>query len=128
MEPDVKNILEKEGIQNFKKDIFLMNRRELRKYFSFKTKKRKINSTKLIKNLIWQTYTWIQDGRMEPIEGNLRSFWYVRVKPVLSRLGFNVVTGRRYTEKVYECATLAISYRANGRCGKSMPEHPTLRR
>ena len=100
MDVKIKKILQKEGIQNFDKDIRMMSKKELRKHFSFKTK-RKINSTNLIKNLIWQAYTWIQDGRMDPVEGNLRSFWYVSVKSVLSRLGFSV-SGDRYMNKVYD--------------------------
>ncbi len=95
-----KAILKKEGIRDFRKDIRIMDRRDLRKHFSFKTK-RKINPTNLIKNIIWQTYTRIQRGEMEPIEGNIRSFWYLSVKSVLSRLGFNV-SGDRYISKVYD--------------------------
>lgn len=97
---NVRDILEKEGISNFDKDIRFMSSRELKRHFRFKTR-RKLNPTKLIKNLIWQAYTWISDGRMEPIEGNLRSFWYLNVKPVLSRLGLEV-SGARYTDKVYD--------------------------
>ncbi|MCK4517240.1 hypothetical protein KAT92_00555, partial [Candidatus Babeliales bacterium] len=77
-----------------------MTPREIRKHFSFKSSKR-LNVTNLIKNLIWQSYTWIKQGKTEPLEGNIRSFWYVSVKPVLSRLGLNI-SGRRYTEKVYD--------------------------
>jgi hypothetical protein len=61
----------------------------------------KINATRVIKNLIWQAYTTIRDGRRAPIGGNLRSFWYTDVKPVLSRLGVPV-EGRRATELVYD--------------------------
>ena len=96
---DVKKILEKEGIQNFDEDIRLMSSKALRKYFRFKTR-RKLSPTRLIKNLIWQAYTWISDGRMEPIEGNIWSFWYISVKPVLSRLGLKI-SGRKYPNIVY---------------------------
>ena len=60
-----------------------------------------INATRVIKNLIWQAYTAIRGGRRAPIGGNLRSFWYTDVKPVLSRLGVPV-EGRRATELVYD--------------------------
>ena len=93
-------ILEREEIKNFTKDIRLMSEKELKKHFSFNTKK-KLNATKLIKNLIWQGYTWIKQGKMEPIEGNIRTFWYISIKSVLSRLGLKV-SGRCYTEKVYD--------------------------
>jgi hypothetical protein len=100
MKADVKKILEKEGIREFKEDIRQMSRRELRQTFSFKTNG-SLNVTLLMKNLVWQAFTWIQDGRMEPVEGNIRSFWYMNVKPVLSRLGFKI-SGDRYTAKLYD--------------------------
>lgn len=100
MKSTVKEILEKEGIREFKKDIRQMSRRELRENFSFKNKGR-LNATGLMKNLAWQAFTWIQDGRMEPVEGNIRSFWYLHVKSVLSRLGIKT-SGDRYTSKLYD--------------------------
>lgn len=93
-------ILKKEGIKDFTKDIQTMTRKELIEHFSFKGSK-KINFTLLMKNLIWQTYTWIKQGKVPPIEGNIRSFWYQNVKPVLSRLGVKL-SGTKYTEKVYD--------------------------
>ena len=93
------SILDKEGISNFDEDIRLMPAKTIRKLFRFKTK-RKLSPTRLIKNLIWQAYCWISDGRMDPIEGNLRSFWYISVKPVLSRVGLKV-SGQKYPDIVY---------------------------
>lgn len=103
----IKAIFDKEGITEFEKDIRTMNNKELRKYFSFKTN-RKINAARLVKNLIWQMYTWIRDGKMEPLEGNIRSFWYCSPKPVLSRLGFNVA-GPKYPSLVYDCFVELVS-------------------
>jgi hypothetical protein len=48
---------------------------------------------------LWQAGTAIRDGRRAPIAGNLRSFWYTDVKPVLSRLGLPV-EGRHATDFV----------------------------
>ena len=96
----LKDVLAKENIRNFKTDIRIMTAKQLRRYFSFKASNR-LNITNLIKNLIWQAYTWISQGEMEPFEGNLRSFWYANVKSVLSRLGLDV-SGTRYTELVYD--------------------------
>lgn len=95
-----KDVLKREGIREFEKDIRTMNRRELFEHFAFK-KSRRLNVTNLVKNIAWQTYTWIQKGKLPPIDGNIRSFWYVSVKPVLSRLGLKV-SGKKYTEKVYD--------------------------
>ncbi len=96
----VKEILSKEGIRNFQQDIRTMTTKQIKRYFSFKTTK-KLNVTNLIKNLIWQAYTWISTGKMEIFEGNIRSFWYANVKSILSRLDLDV-SGKRYTEKVYD--------------------------
>jgi hypothetical protein len=92
-------ILEKEGIRDFKKDIRQMSKTELQGYFAFGSGR--LNVTGLIKNLIWQMHIWIKEGKEEPIEGNIRSFWYLSVKPVLSRLGLEV-SGRQYPERVYD--------------------------
>lgn len=99
--PYLEKLLKKEGIKDFAKDIRLMTRKELLQYFSFKTKGGKINVTLLLKNLIWQTYTWIKQGKLPAIDGNIRSFWYRSVKLIFSRLGFKL-TGTRYTEAVYD--------------------------
>ena len=89
MNEDIESILEKEDISNFDKDICMMTRREIFKHFRFKSS-RKINPTKLLKNLVWQNYCWISSGKTPPVEGNLRSFWYSHTKPLLSRLRFDV--------------------------------------
>lgn len=102
-----KKILEKEGISDFEEDIRSMSIKTLRRHFRYKTR-RKLSPTRLIKNLIWQAYTWISDGRMEPIEGNIRSFWYISVKPVLSRLGLKV-SGDKYPEIVYTMFTELVT-------------------
>jgi len=61
----------------------------------------KINATRVITNLIWQAYTAIRAGQRPAIAGNLQSFWYTDIKPVLSRLDVPV-EGRRATELVYD--------------------------
>ena len=60
---------------------------ELLGLFAFASS-RKINATRVIKNLIWRGATAIRAGQRPPIAGNLRSFWYTDIKPVLSRLAF----------------------------------------
>ena len=77
-----------------------MDAEELRGEFGFVSSDR-LNVAKLIRNLIWQAYTRIRDGKREKIDSNIRGFWYTDVKPVLSRLGRNT-SGRQYTERVYD--------------------------
>ena len=73
-------------MHDYAQDLRQLSAKELRALFAFASSG-KINATRVIKNLIWQAYTAIRDGRRAPIGGNLRSFWYTDVKPVLSRLG-----------------------------------------
>lgn len=48
---------------------------------------------KLVRNMLWQNYIWIRDGKRPPFEGVIRSFWYSHLKPVLGRIG-------QYNDKV----------------------------
>lgn len=48
---------------------------------------------KLVRNMLWQNYLWIRDGKRPPFEGVIRSFWYSHLKPVLGRIG-------QYNDKV----------------------------
>jgi len=99
-EKTVAQILAAEGIADYPQDLRQLSAAELRRLFAFASSG-KINTTRVIKNLIWQAYTAIRDGRRAPIAGNLRSFWYTDIKPVLARLGVPV-EGRRATELVYD--------------------------
>jgi len=98
--PTTAQTLAAEGIADYAQDLRQLSAAELRGLFAFASSG-KINATRVIKNLIWQAYTAIRDGRRPPIAGNLRSFWYTDIKPVLSRLGVPV-EGRRATELVYD--------------------------
>ena len=73
------------GIYRFDKDLRTFNRSQLAKYFSAQSSKR-ILLTALIKNVIWQAYEFIQEGKEQPINGNVRTFWYMWVKPVLAHI------------------------------------------
>jgi hypothetical protein len=99
-EKTVAETLAAEGIADYTQDLRQLSAAELRRLFAFASSG-KINATRVIKNLIWQAYTAIRAGQRPPVAGNLRSFWYTDVKPVLSRLGVPV-EGRRATELVYD--------------------------
>jgi hypothetical protein len=99
-ENTVAKLLAAEGIADHAQDLRQLSAEELRALFAFASSRR-VNATRVIKNLIWQAYTAIRDGRRAPIAGNLRSFWYPDIKPVLSRLGVPV-EGRRAIELVYD--------------------------
>ena len=58
---------------------------ELAKYFAAESSGR-IILTKLIKNIIWQAYEKISACEEPAIFGNIRTFWYMWVKPVLAHI------------------------------------------
>lgn len=76
-------LLESLDISHFDKDIRLMTAKELKANFAA-TSSGRILLSKLIKNIIWQAYERIKEGSEPPIEGNIRTFWYLWVKPALS--------------------------------------------
>ena len=80
----LEEILKKENIKDYAKDIRLMTKAELTKNFSAVSSGKPMAAL-IIKNLIWQTYTGIQAKKIPPFEGNLRSYWYF-IKPVLARV------------------------------------------
>ena len=88
------------GIKEYEDEIRHMTAEELREEFGFVSSDR-VNVAKLIRNIIWQAFTRIRDGKREKIGSNIRGFWYTDVKPVLSRLG-KETQGRRYTERLYD--------------------------
>src|SRR5437016_14596635 len=78
-------ILAAEGIADYAQDLRQLSAAELLGLFAFASSG-KINTTRVIKNLLWQAYTAIRDGRRAPTAGNLHSFWNTDVQQVLSRL------------------------------------------
>jgi hypothetical protein len=73
------------GIIHLDKDLRRMTSQEVAKHFGAQSSGR-VLLMPLIKNIIWQAYEQIKAGAEEPIEGNIRTFWYRWVKPVLSHL------------------------------------------
>ena len=88
----VATALEELQIRSFDEEIFTMSRRELRRHFGFTSGG--VNSSLLLKSLIWQDHGMILRGELRPIYGNIRSYWCSRAKPVLARAG-----ARRYADK-----------------------------
>lgn len=78
-------VLEAEDIRRFDKDIRRMSQAELVEHFGARSSGR-VLITQLIKNIIWQAYERIKVGSESSITGNIRTFWYLWVKPVLAHL------------------------------------------
>ena len=95
MPQDIAAILEALGLLELDEDIFTMSEYKLRKYFKYPTSGA-INCSLLIKNLIWQDYNKLQNGELDPVRGNLRRYWYTRLKPVLARCGEKYTKDNKY--------------------------------
>src|SRR5206468_900685 len=74
------------GIHQLEKDVRRMTRKELAVYFASERSGR-ILLAPLIKSIIWQAYERIRAGAEPAIGGNIRTFWYLWVKPVLAHIG-----------------------------------------
>jgi hypothetical protein len=96
--PTTAQTLAAEGIADYAQDLRQLSAAELRGLFAFASSG-KINTTRVIKNLIWQAYTAIRDGRRPPIAGNLRSFWYNH---------FACEAGRRLGSEALRAAVAAV--------------------
>lgn len=77
--------LEALKIVEFETDMRRMGRDELARHFASKTSGR-IVLTRLMRSVIWQAHLRITRGSEPPIRGNLRTFWYRFIKPVLARI------------------------------------------
>jgi hypothetical protein len=85
MPPPQEELLARHGIVPLERDVRRMTREELEPHFAAKSSGR-ILLGPLIRSTIWQAKTRIEEGREPPISGNLRTFWYRWVKPVLAHI------------------------------------------
>ncbi len=73
------------GIRHYPRDIRSMSATELLAHFGSAASGRLV-VTRLVRNLAYQAWQQIRAGTAPPIQGNIRSFWYAWVKPVLLRV------------------------------------------
>lgn len=76
-------VLARLEVSDFDEPIFEMSRAEIRRHFGFQNGN--VNTGKLLYNLIWQDRNLILEDDLGEVRGNIRSYWYQRVKPLLSR-------------------------------------------
>ena len=71
-------------IRLLRSDIRTFSYKRLKQEFSTADGKR-IVKARLIRSIIYQVVIWIKRGKFPPIEGNLRSLYYIHIKPVFSK-------------------------------------------
>lgn len=82
----LQEILREENIRSYKVPIYKQSRQWLIKEFG-PGKVYPIDLTLATKNIVWQTREQIRQGKIEPIQGIIRTFWYTHIKPVFARTG-----------------------------------------
>jgi len=75
------------GIRHFDELIHDQPKAWLIDNFKQRAKKYKLNVTKLMRNLVWQTRERIMNKQKPPLNELIRTFWYMYVKSTLSRSG-----------------------------------------
>lgn len=83
--PTPPEVLKRLGIVRFTRDMRTLPRADLAKAFASQRSGR-IILTRLMRSIIWQVLERIRSGDLPPISGNLRTFLYLHVKPVLARI------------------------------------------
>ena len=72
-----------ENLRGFSKEIRFMSAAELKENFRFKATG-EFHIREFMANMIWEYYNLLQLGKRDPIEGNIRTFWYY-LKPTLGK-------------------------------------------
>jgi len=88
-------------------EIFGLSYYKARKYFSYSGGG--LDTSRLIKSLIWQDYTLIKAKKLDKIHGNIRTYWYLRVKPLLFRAKARNAD-KKYDMMINNFATMVRDY------------------
>ncbi len=79
--------LRKAGIRHYDELIHDQTKEWLVRKFSQGATDYPVNVARLMRNIVWQTRERITAGEKPPLKELLRTFWYMYVKPTLSRSG-----------------------------------------
>jgi len=81
----LRNRLRKAGIRHYDELIHDQPKEWLIENFRDGADEYPINVARLMRNIIWQTRERIQTGEKPPLHELIRTFWYMYIKPTLSR-------------------------------------------
>ena len=85
--PPLPTRLEKAGIRHFDELIHDQAYDWLIANFKEGASEYPVNVARLMRNIVWQLKERIQKGEKEPLRELIRTFWYMYIKPTLSRAG-----------------------------------------
>jgi hypothetical protein len=86
------------GIRHFDDHIHDQTKSWLLKYFSMGADEYPVNVSRLMRNIIWQTRERIILGNKPPLKELVRTFWYMYIKPTLSRCDSLSQTADQYKQ------------------------------
>ena len=98
--------LRKAGVRHFDKLIHDQDRAWLVENFGEGAPKYPVNVAKLMRNIIWQTRERVVSGDREKLTELVRTFWYMYVKPTLSRAGALSEESDQYKQMVAQLVNM----------------------
>ncbi|MBU4562019.1 hypothetical protein KKB17_01250 [bacterium] len=92
--------LRKAGIRHYDELIHDQTKEWLIENFSQGATDYPVNVARLMRNIVWQTRERIVTGEKPPLKELLRTFWYMYIKPTLSRAGALVQETDQYAQLI----------------------------
>ena len=102
--------LRRAGVRSFDELIHDQSREWLIENFKEGATDYPINVSRLMRNLVWQLRERIQRGEKEPLKELIRTFWYMYVKPTLSRAGALAEETDQYAQLTDNLAALVRDF------------------
>ena len=92
--------MRKAGIRHYDELIHDQPKEWLLKNFKQGATDYPVNVARLMRNIIWQTRERIVIGEKPPLKELIRTFWYMYIKPTLSRAGALAIKADQYAQLI----------------------------
>ena len=92
--------LRKAGIRHYDELIHDQLKEWLIRNFSEGADEYPVNVARLMRNIVWQTRERIEKGEKPPLKELIRTFWYMYIKPTLSRAGALAIKADQYAQLI----------------------------
>lgn len=100
--------MRKAGIRHFDELIHEQDKKWLVEHFSRGATKYPINVSLLMRNIIWQIRERIRRGEREKLSELIRTFWYMYIKPTLSRAWSLAEEADQYKQLVEQLVNMVV--------------------
>ncbi|MFO7901803.1 MAG: hypothetical protein R6U98_04020, partial [Pirellulaceae bacterium] len=99
------------GIRPFDKLIHDQSKSWLIKNFSSGSDEYPVNVSLLMRNIVWQVRERIVTGEKPPLRELIRTFWYMYIKPTLSRCdSLSIKSDNQYRQLIGEIVSLVKEF------------------